>query len=278
MDLNTPELTRIFKDELDERSGHLVAGARSLQDGNLDQTQVQDLIRDAHTIKGSAGLLGYDQIREIATRLEYLWKLVSEGYSPPLDVVVAMEASAGRLLPSITSGDTEMLAEFVGKLVAREDGDVDTSPAAEVVPLRRPDPGNLGGLLSSVSDSLLGGNTRVDTGDLYRLINRIVEVSLDSEALADLSLVSIEGSDPALFRKSWRHQLERLSSSIADIQDQAVSLANISFQEATATFPQFVRYLGRRMGKDVRFELSGEEVQLTGRSSICFASPSDIFW
>ncbi|HEY4606047.1 MAG TPA: response regulator, partial [Acidimicrobiia bacterium] len=141
------------------------------------------------------------------------------------------------------------------------DNDGEAAPA-EVVQLRRPDPGNLGGLLSSVSESLLGGATRVDTGELYRLINRIVEVSLDSEALADLSLVSIEGSDPALFRKSWRHQLERLSSSIADIQDQAVSLANISFREATATFPQFVRYLGRRMGKDVRFELTGDEVQL----------------
>ena len=45
-------------------------------------------------------------------------------------------------------------------------------------------------------ESLLGGATRVDTGDLYRLINRIVEVALDTEALADLALVSFEGSDP----------------------------------------------------------------------------------
>ena len=89
------------------------------------------------------------------------------------------------------------------------------------------------------------GSTRVDTGELYRLINRIVEVSLDSEAL-QTSLLSIEGSDPSLFRKSWRQQLERLASSIAEIQDQAVALANIPFREATATFPQFVRYLGRR--------------------------------
>ncbi|MGH8915277.1 MAG: hybrid sensor histidine kinase/response regulator [Acidimicrobiia bacterium] len=261
MDLNTPELTRIFRDELEERSGHLVAGARALRESTLDETQIPDLIRDAHTVKGSAGLLGHDQIREVATRLELLWKRVSEGYSPPADVVVAMEASAGRLVAALVSGDPSFLSDLVDKLTAGEDAP-DTTPPAEVVPLRRPEPGNLGGLLSSVSDSLLGGNTRVDTGDLYRLINRIVEVSLDSEALADLSLVSIEGSDPSLFRKSWRHQLERLSTSIADIQDQAVSLANISFREATATFPQFVRYLGRRMGKDVRFELTGEEVQL----------------
>ncbi|MGD2043049.1 MAG: hypothetical protein PVJ28_05305, partial [Acidimicrobiia bacterium] len=95
----------------------------------------------------------------------------------------------------------------------------------------------------------------MDTADLYRLINRIVEVALEAEALADLSLVSIEGADPDLFRRSWRSQLERLSDSIIDIQDQAVSLANVSFFDAVSTFPQFVRYLGRRSGKDVRFEL-----------------------
>ena len=265
MDFNTPELTRIFRDELEERSGRLVAGAVALRNEELDDGRIQDLIRDAHTIKGSAGLLGYDEIKEVASRLEHLWKQIGEGYRPPGDVVVAMEASAGRLLPSLDVDDDE-LAAIADKLIPGEwaeslQGTV-WSPPAEVIPLRRPEPGSLGGLLTSVSDSLLGGSTRVDTGELYRLINRIVEVSLDSEALADLSLLSIEGSDPALFRKSWRQQLERLASSISEIQDQAVALANIPFRDATATFPQFVRYLGRRMGKDVRFELVGDDVQL----------------
>lgn len=266
MDLNTPELTRIFRDELEERSGRLVAGAIALRQGPLGDGRIQDLIRDAHTIKGSAGLLGFDEIKEVASRLEHLWKQIAEGFSPPGDVVVAMEASAGRLLPSLDADDDE-LATLADKLIpsqrSEEAADASLwSPPAEVIPLRRPEPGSLGGLLTSVSDSLLGGSTRVDTGELYRLINRIVEVSLDSEALADLSLLSIEGSDPALFRKSWRQQLERLASSISEIQDQAVALADIPFRDATATFPQFVRYLGRRMDKDVRFEMIGDEVQL----------------
>ena len=266
MDLNTPELTRIFRDELEERSGRLVAGAIALRHDELEDGRIPDLIRDAHTIKGSAGLLGYDEIKEVSSRLEHLWKQIGEGYRPTDEVVVAMEASAGRLLPSLDADDIE-LAVIADKLVLGEQAEETTegtlwSPPAEVIPLRRPEPGSLGGLLTSVSDSLLGGSTRVDTGDLYRMINRIVEVSLDSEALADLSLLSIEGSDPALFRKSWRQQLERLATSIAEIQDQAVALANIPFRDATATFPQFVRYLGRRMGKDVRFELIGDDVQL----------------
>ena len=258
MDLNTPELTRIFRDELEERSQRLVSGARDLSARQLDTETVDDLVRDAHTVKGSAALLGYDAIKEAGARLETLWRMVREGFAPPPDVVVTMEATAGRLLPNLDGEDDELV-----DLVAKLDNSIKhTEESTEVVALRQPDPGSLGGLLSSVSESLLGGATRVDTGELYRLINRIVEVSLDTDALADLSLVSIEGADQELFRKSWRSQLERLSETVNEIQDQAVSLANVSFFDAVATFPQFVRYLARRLGKDVRFELQGQDVQL----------------
>ena len=259
MDHSTPELTRIFREELDERSSRLVAAARALSDGTLDRDGVADLVRDAHTIKGSAGLLGFDAIREVGSRLETLWRRVSEGFHPDPEVVVAMEAAAGRLMAAIDSKDRHQLDDVMGRL----DSGLEHDPQPnEVVPLRQPETGTLDGLLSSVSRSLLGGATRVDTDDLYRLINRIVEVSLDAEALADLSLVSIEGADPSLFRKSWRSQLKRLAASVADIQEKAVSLANVPFFDAVSTFPQFVRYLARRMDKDVRLELSGEDIEM----------------
>ena len=257
MDLNTPELTRIFREELQQRSDRLVSGARALRDRTLAAADVPDLIRDAHTIKGSSGLLGHDRIREAATCLEQLWRGVQDGKAPEGDVVVAMEAAAGRL-PSAVDDDSDELPKLIRRLAEG----LNVGGSNEVLTLPAPEAGSLGGLLSSVSESLRGGVTRVDTGDLYRLINRVVEVSLDADALADLSLVSIEGADPEMFRKAWRVQLEKLSSSISEIQDQAVSLADVSFVEVTSTFHQFVRYLGRRIGKDVRLELIGEPIHI----------------
>jgi two-component system, chemotaxis family, sensor kinase CheA len=259
LDPNTPELTRIFREELDERTRRLVEGARSLAEGRLATDAVADLVRDAHTIKGSAGLLGYGSIRDAATRLEELWRQVSDGVSIDPEIVVTMEALAGRLASAIDAPDDTELQDLMQRARAEP---VEPRVQPDLVGLRPADVGSLGGLLTSVSESLLGGATRVDTADLYRLINRIVEVALDAEAIADLSLVSIEGADPELFRRSWRSQLERLSQSITDIQDQSVSLANVSFFDAVSTFPQFVRYLARRSGKDVRFELTGQDVQL----------------
>jgi two-component system chemotaxis sensor kinase CheA len=261
LDLNTPELTKIFREEVDERSRRLITGARALSAGELAADSVADLVRDAHTIKGSAGLLGYELIRDAAALLEGLWRKLSEGGSLSPDQVVSMEALSTRLLPAIDDPDDRGLRALVtGQSEPAAEAEEEARP--DVVTLRATEVGSLGGLLTSVSESLLGGATRVDTADLYKLINRIVEVALDAEAIADLSLVSIEGADPELFRRSWRAQLARLSESITDIQDQAVSLANVSFFDAVSTFPQFVRYLGRRSGKDVRFELTGHDVQL----------------
>lgn len=260
MEFDSPELTRLFRQELDERSQRLVVGARALAQGELDNEAVQDLVRDAHTIKGSAGLLGHTTIQEAAAGLEKMWHVAAEGKSLDDAALVAMEAAAGRLVATLDEEDDSALTDLIEKLV------VDEKQSAPVLPRHIPAPprrelGDLGGLLLSVSDSLLGGATRVDTGDLYRLINRIVEVALDADALADLSLVTFDGPDQDVFRRSWRTHLEGLSESIGDIQDQAVSLANVSFFDAVATYPQFVRYLARRIGKDVRFELKGEDVE-----------------
>ena len=196
MDFHTPELTLIFREELDERSRRLVAGARSLADRTLAADTIPDLIRDAHTVKGSSALLGFDAIKEAGQRLEKLWRMVGDGFSPDRDVIVAMEATAGCFVATLDGDNESELADLVERLDSSLEH---TEKSSEVVPLRHPDAGSLGGLLSSVSESLMGGATCVDTGDLYRMINRIVEVALDADALADLSLVSIEGADPGLF-------------------------------------------------------------------------------
>jgi chemotaxis protein histidine kinase CheA len=119
---------------------------------------------------------------------------------------------------------------------------------------------DLGGLLATVRDELSSAVTRVDTGDLYRLINRAVDIGLDTEALTDLTHVAFEGADPVRLLAAWRSQLERLSADVTELQEWAVSLANVPLRDATESYPQFVRFLGRRLGREVRFDLQGGEL------------------
>lgn len=255
---HSPELIALFRQELEERSAALVEAARRLLVGSVGGDRMETATRDAHTIKGSARLMGDEPVASAAATLEQAWRALSEQrLDGTTEVAAALIELAERLGRAGKGGDPVDLAKSVAR-VDRAFG-IRNREAGRAL---RPEPGALGGLLSSVTTSLLEGVTRVDTGELYRLINRLVEVALDTSALADLSLVSLDGGDPKKVLTAWRGHMERLTAAMGDLQEQAVALANIPFREAAETFPQFIRYLGRKLGKDVRFELSGEDVEV----------------
>jgi len=265
---DSPELNEIFRLELDERAGRLAAGAAALAGGSLTAAELDDLVRHAHTIKWSARMMGRVEVSTAAAALERAWATIRDagGHAAPglAAELSAVAASLGRAARP-GAGVPDGLAEATAALEAAVDRA--TAPLVEAVvgsgttmspPLDGGD-NTLGGLLASIEEEL-GGVTRVDTGDLYRLINRTVEIGLDTEALADLSKVAFEGADPARLLAAWREQLERLSDDVAELQAWAVSLANGRFGEAIETFPQFVRFLARRLGKEVALETSGLDI------------------
>lgn len=282
----SPELRALFRQELEERSSELVRAATELRAGSFESTRLDDVIRHAHTIKGSARLIGDDDVATAAATLEERWRSVRDnGLDVPDETVDDLVDIAARLNDVDAAAYADAYPANGSSLGPSGDGHRDdgSSPGDRAMPTGAtgaaptPDPvaddalavadtdateGALGGLLSSVTSSLTDGVTRVDTGELYRLINRLVEVALDSSAISDLALVNLEGADPKKVLAAWRTLLERLTASIVEVQERAVALANISFRDAVETFPQFIRYLGRKLDKDVRFELTGENLEL----------------
>jgi two-component system chemotaxis sensor kinase CheA len=253
----SPELTELFRQELEERSDALLQAARALLIGDLDPSDFDDIVRHAHTVKGSARLMGEEAVASAAAMLEQTWRALREQRVEATTELASSLIELSERLGEAHQGDnTVELARAVSRVEKAQGAEM--KPAANKP--SQTDPGALGGLLSSVTTSLLEGVTRVDTGELYRLINRLVEVSLDTAVLADLSLVNLEGADPKKVLSAWRTHMQRLTKSMEELQDQAVALANVPFREAAETFPQFIRYLGRKLGKDVRFEITGEDV------------------
>ena len=76
---DNPELLVIFREELRERAGRLVDGGRSLMSG----VDCEVLRRDAHTIKGNAMMMGYDDLARTAKELEDMWRDLDEGHTSP---------------------------------------------------------------------------------------------------------------------------------------------------------------------------------------------------
>jgi chemotaxis protein histidine kinase CheA len=269
-----PDLLELYQDELMERAARLEEGARALGRASLDVAEIPDLVRDAHTIKGSSRVVGLPEVGDAGAALEHAWLRLQFDDTLRSDAIARYLEAIARLLPSAAereaAGDVTELKEAVTRLQGMLAGEAAPSKAAASVPaqappLERMDFGGftaLGGLLAEVHRSMMTGASRVETIELYRLINQAVEVSLDADALSDLAMVQFEGADPARLMAAWRSQLQRLSGSVFELQQQAVALANAPLSHATETFPQFVRYLGRKLDKDVRFESNGESLEL----------------
>jgi chemotaxis protein histidine kinase CheA len=289
----SPELIEIFLTEIDERSARLVNGAGDLLSTVADAELLEELVRDAHTLKGSANMVGKSDLGAAAAGLERVWKLiVSKDLQPTSEIARALESTA-KLLPDAArdpghrfdlAGATDELSRIAESIDKRpsEPRSGQGVPGLEAplpIPSQEIDepqqidrhvrPGapdlagsELGGLLRGLKDELSSTVTRVDTGDLYQLINRAVEIGLETEALADLTHVAIEGADPRKLMTAWRGQLSRLSTEVAQLQDWAVSLANIPVGEAASTFPQLTRFLSRKLDRDVTFEMSGTGIMI----------------
>ncbi len=297
----SPELIEIFLTEIDERSERLIRGAGDLFRTVVDPELLEELVRDAHTLKGSANMIGKADLGAAAAGLERVWKLIqSKDLQPTNDVAAALESTA-KLLPDAARdvrhrSDLADATDQLSRIAESVDEDPVIAPPSRPgpqpgqsarpveAPLPIPSPAQieepkkiernerpalpdlseseLGGLLRGLRDELSSTVTRVDTGDLYQLINRAVEIGLETEALADLTHVAIEGADPRKLMVAWRGQLSRLSTEVAQLQDWAVSLANIPVGEAASTFPQLSRFLSRKLDKDVTFEMSGTELMI----------------
>ena len=273
------ELLDIYLAEVDERAERLVAAARALPRGPLDAARLQEAVRDAHTLKGSSHMMGRPDAGEAAAVLERSWKTIATSelesaseYAPALERVAAWLPRGARGSAGVGEIGTDLtILRSMGTPGAplpaaaeRPQTRLQQLRGGEGESLRErlDSPTSLGGLLESIEHEVMGGVTRVDTADLYRLINRAVEVGLDTEALVDLTHIKLDNADPTRLIEAWRSQLSQLARDVADLQRWAVSLANVSFRDAIETFPQFVRFLARRLGKDVRFEVSGDDIEL----------------
>ena len=80
---NDAELLAIFREEVEQRSTNLVKGATAMSAGQLDTDHFSTLFRDAHTIKGSSRVMGFEEMGEAARVLEAAWRDISEGVLQP---------------------------------------------------------------------------------------------------------------------------------------------------------------------------------------------------
>lgn len=261
------ELRAMFRAEIAERSRRLAEGARALTNSEPDPSLAGDLFREGHTIKGTSRMMGYTAIADAGKLLEEAWRgigdrevTVSRGLAEALEGLAA--ALAGAVDADPDTGPPGLAEAMLALRRALNHGGYIGAPgpaAPASVPVERAD---LGGLLGSIDTWAFGESVRVDAAGLFRLMSEICGLRADAGALSalvdDLTSSLADGEAVA-------SGLARLSTSMAgaekaleDLQARALELVASPLSYITGTHRQLVRYLARKAGKEVRFELVGD--------------------
>jgi chemotaxis protein histidine kinase CheA len=290
-----PELLETFRAEVDERVASLQAGLLALEAHPSPRQVVVSLFRDAHTIKGSARMLGLSEVLAVAHNAEDLLGALRDGRLPVrrdlVDLLLAACDGISAAMPGVEDpvppAHLAALAEAMQRATEGESPIVVPQwlPAAVV-------PDDAAEESSRRTDSV-----RVAAAKVYELIDVVGEAELDARRLERASaaidtiaaensrwlrtlrdaLVMSKPSDDtaqALTRliaaddqmvaatRDLRELADDSQGRLALVRDGAMGLAMVPVRRVVAGLPRVVRDLAAETGKDVRLVLVGQDVEL----------------
>ena len=183
-----PELLATFRAEVEERLASLQAGLLTIEEHAQPKQVVASLFRDAHTVKGSARMLGLTGVLHVSHSMEDLLGALRDGRFPVrrdlVDLLLAACDAIGRALPGgeLTDADLEPV---VAALASAVDGAAVTvpvlaAPAPVVVPPQplAPEPAKPTEIVRAGSDSV-----RVAASKVYELLDTVGEADLGARRI-----------------------------------------------------------------------------------------------
>jgi chemotaxis protein histidine kinase CheA len=107
---NDPELEKLFKAELDERSASLVEGARAMASGDLTTDLAGRMLREGHTIKGTGRVMGYEGIARGGEACEFIWRWIQQGDITPSSMLARTLEHLAQAIPGAIGGDDHQIS------------------------------------------------------------------------------------------------------------------------------------------------------------------------
>ena len=293
-----PELVATFRQEVEDRLASLCDGLLKLENHAQPRQLVAALFRDAHTVKGSARMLGLDGVVDAAHRAEDLLGAIRDGrFEPRRDLVDLLLAAAEAIRRGLPGAERPINDDDLGHVVAALDAALEGQNPVEVprfsasddddsddsnrpktgesvrVPVRR-----VHGLLDVVGEAELEAR-RVERGVLeltglaaehVRVVRAIrqltaTDISVPQEVSENLHALVALGDQFQASVREMRGSMEDAQNRLAQVRDGAMGLAMVPARRVVAAFPQLVREVAGETGKDVRLRLVGEDVELDTR-------------
>jgi chemotaxis protein histidine kinase CheA len=186
---NDPELMATFRAEVEDRLASLSDGLITLETAPQAKKVIGSLFRDAHTVKGSARMLGLDAVVNVAHHMEDLLGALKDGRFTVrrdlVDLLLASGDAVGRSLPGSSSPCApEHLAALVAALQSAINGDDPVVvPVAEVAAAVEDETDDDEPDLPRTPDA--SESIRITAGKVYDLIDVVGEAALGARRVED---------------------------------------------------------------------------------------------
>ncbi|MDJ0960285.1 MAG: response regulator [Acidimicrobiia bacterium] len=113
-----PELQEMFLSELDERSARLVEGAQAARNDDVDRDVAGAMMREGHTVKGTAKVMGFEAVSVAGQMIEIVWRSLHKGeMGGGIELSRALEMAA-RAIPDAGRGDPNAASEDLVEAVS----------------------------------------------------------------------------------------------------------------------------------------------------------------
>ena len=227
-----------------------------LEESPGNSAAIDELFRHAHSLKGMAATMGYEQIATIAHLMEDQLGRVRSGeflLLPALaDLLLEGSDLLARLASRVEPGDDsgEDTAGFIARLAAFDPSSTGTDTPFNADNPRAEDTSPQHQFRQADSFKSI----RIKTETLDHLVNITGELITNRYRLAES--IRLAGATEC------REPLQQLTALLRTLRDEVFKARMLPFSFIAERFPRLVRDLARKQGKEVHFQLTGKEIEL----------------
>ncbi|RME86169.1 MAG: chemotaxis protein CheA [Caldilineae bacterium] len=271
--IDLSEFKDLFASEAEEYLEIMNTGLLRLEDSPQDHEALKEVFRAAHSLKGVAATMGYQELAHAAHTLEDLLDELRAGkmiLSPALaDVLFSGVDTLKSILADVladrpVSLDVEAWVRDFGQQAERAGsatlvqtgkgpGPVSTpdasAPAPSPAPSGVPTPPTAGGPQASLPQTI-----RIRTRHLDALLNLVAELVINRSRLWRI--------EERHHLPDLREALERHDRLLGELRDTVLETRMVPVGQVFNRFPRMVRDLLRERGKEAEFVVEGREIEL----------------
>ncbi len=253
------ELLEAFHEEVGRRLDEMEAALLAIESGNQGPGTVDLLFRNVHTIKGTAGMFGLEDVTAVAHTVEDILAIVRDRGTFPPNLLDPLLHATGVVRARVNGADvpvdallgelTAALASLAGAGSAEEAIPVVVSPRIPVEPVGEPAP-------TGPSPIPEQRSVRVAPAKIDHLLDVIGEAIQDGRRLAHA--LGAEADLP----EGLVDALGASARTLDELKDTAITMRTLPLAAIAGPLPRAVRDMARATGKEVEFRVSGADTEL----------------